>query len=351
MISELFGRRRAKPNRGAIRGWLSTFVGVAATLFGLLLATFLIGRTIPIDPVVAIVGDRATPDVVARVRADLGLDRPLLEQFWIYLRHLAHGDLGTSVMTSRSVVEDVLHFFPATLELATTAIVIAVLIGVPLGVISASRQGSPLDNAVRIVSLAGQSTPVFVLGLLALLVFYVKFGIAPGIGQQDMGFQGAVPERTGALIIDAALDGQWDAFRDGLAHLVLPSLVLAYVSFSTITRMTRTFMLDALNGEFIVTARAKGLSASRVLWRHAFLNVAGRLVMVIVLAYAGLLEGAVLTETVFGWPGLGLYLTQSLMNADMNAVLGATLVIGGIYITLNQLADMAYRILDPRAKS
>ncbi|RQV70491.1 ABC transporter permease [Burkholderia cenocepacia] len=351
MVQKNRGRRLAADERSGIRSGLSTLIGMTATLFGLLLATFLIGRTIPIDPVVAVVGDRATPDVVARVRAELGLDRPLLEQFWIYLQHLVHGDLGTSVMTSRSVVEDVLHFFPATLELATTSIVIAVVVGAPLGVISASRQGSALDNAVRIVSLAGQSTPVFVLGLLALLVFYVKLGITPGIGQQDMGFQGAVPERTGALILDAALDGQWDAFADALAHLVLPSLVLAYVSFSMITRMTRTFMLDALGGEFVITARAKGLSARRVLWRHAFLNVAGRLVMVIVLAYAGLLEGAVLTETVFGWPGLGLYLTQSLLNADMNAVLGATLVIGGIYIVLNQMADVAYRILDPRVKS
>ncbi|MEM5461547.1 ABC transporter permease [Paraburkholderia phytofirmans] len=351
MVTKILSRRPARQGRSAVRVWLSTVIGMLTTLLGLLLATFLIGRMIPIDPVLAIVGDRATPDVVARVRLDLGLDRPLLEQFWIYLQHLARGDLGTSVMTSQSVIDDVLHFFPATLELATVSIVIAVLIGVPLGVISASKQGSPLDNVLRVVSLAGQSTPVFVLGLLALLVFYVKLGITPGIGQQDLGFQGAVTERTGALIIDAALDGQWDAFRDAVVHLILPSLVLAYASFSMIMRMTRAFMLDALSGEFIVTARAKGLSAARVLWRHAFLNAAGRLVMVIVLAYAGLLEGAVLTETVFGWPGLGLYLTQSLMNADINAVLGATLVIGGIYIVLNQIADVAYRILDPRVKS
>jgi peptide/nickel transport system permease protein len=344
--------RRFTHKAGAkTQGALMSLTGMVVTLFGLMLVTFLIGRMIPIDPVIAIVGDRATPDVVARVRAELGLDRPLLEQFWIYLQHLAHGDLGTSVMTSRSVVSDVLHFFPATLELATTAVVLAVLIGVPLGVLSAARPGSAFDNVMRIVSLAGQSTPVFVLGLLCLLIFYVKLGITPGIGQQDLGFQGLVPERTGALIVDAVLDGQWDAFRDALEHLVMPALVLAYVSSSMIARMTRTYMLDALNEEYITTARAKGLSAIRVLWRHAFVNVAGRLVMVIVLAYAGLLEGAVLTETVFGWPGLGLYLTQSLLNADMNAVLGATLVIGGIYVLLNQLADVAYRFLDPRVKS
>jgi peptide/nickel transport system permease protein len=328
----------------------SSVMGMLVTLFGLVLVTFVIGRAMPLDPVLAIVGDRATPDMVAHVRQDLGLDKPLLEQFWIYMKHVARGDFGTSIMTTKSVVADIFHFFPATLELATCAIVIAVIVGVPLGVISAARPGSRLDNIVRIFSLAGQSTPVFVQALVCLLIFYVKLGIAPGTGQQDIAFEGLVPTVTGALVIDAALDHQWDAFADALAHLAMPVLLLAYFSMSTITRMTRTFMLDALSGEYIVTARAKGLSAARILWRHAFGNISGRLVMVIVLGYAGMLEGAVLTETVFSWPGLGLYLTRSLLNADMNAVLGATLVIGGIYVALNLLADVAYRFLDPRVQ-
>jgi peptide/nickel transport system permease protein len=323
---------------------------MVATLFGLVLVTFVIGRAMPVDPVLAIVGDRATPDVVARVRLELGLDRPLLEQFWIYLHHIARGDFGTSVMTGQSVVADVLHFFPATMELATLAILVAVLVGVPLGVLAAARAGSRLDAAVRVISLTGQSTPVFVQALLCLLVFYVKLGIAPGLGQQDIAFDGLVPSVTGALVIDAALDRQWDVFRDALAHLAMPALTLAFVSMSMIVRMTRTFMLDALSGEFVVTAHAKGLSPLRIVWRHAFGNVAGRLTVVIVLAYAGLLEGAVLTETVFGWPGLGQYLTRSLLNADMNAVLGATVVIGTVYVVLNFGADVAYRLLDPRVK-
>ncbi len=329
---------------------LSRATGVLVTLFGLVLVTFLIGRAMPIDPVIAIVGDHASPDVIANVRQQLGLDRPLYVQFGIYLHNLLGGDLGRSVMTSQPVTEDIARYFPATLELATVAIVIAIVLGVPLGVMAAARQGSRFDHAVRVISLAGQSIPIFVLGLLALLIFYVKLGIAPGTGQIDVVYEGMVPDVTGMLVIDAALDGQWDAFQDALAHLAMPALILAYFSLSIIARMTRAFMLDALAGEYIVTARAKGLSGARILWRHAFGNIAVPLITVIALAYAGLLEGAVLTETVFSWPGIGLYLTVSLLNADMNAVLGATLVIGCVYVGLNLLADLAYRLLDPRVQ-
>jgi peptide/nickel transport system permease protein len=335
-------------SRGRWRSWSAHLVSVVVTLFGLILVTFLIGRTMPIDPVIAILGDKAPVDVVARLRAELGLDRPLLVQFAIYLQHVARGDLGVSVMTGQPVVQDILQYFPATLELGTTAMLIAIIIGVPLGVVAAARQGSRFDGAIRIFSLAGQSTPIFVLALICLLIFYVKLDIAPGTGQQDPAYQGMVPHITGMLVVDAALDGQWDAFQDALAHLAMPALLLAYYTVSIITRMTRTFMLDALASESIVTAKALGLSGTRILWRHAFGNIAGRLVPVIALTYGGLLEGTVLTETVFSWPGIGLYLTRSLLNADMSAVLGATLVIGAIYVGLNLLADLIYRLLDPR---
>lgn len=327
-----------------------SLASIPLTLFGLILVTFLIGRVMPIDPVIAIAGDHAPPDVIAAVREQLGLDRPLLAQFWIYLTNLAHGDLGRSVMTSRPVLEDIGRYFPATMELATVAILLAIVLGVPLGVVAAARQGSRFDHAVRVFSLAGQSVPVFVLGMVCLLVFYAKLDIAPGTGQIDVAYEGLVPRISGMLVIDAALAQEWDVFWDALAHLAQPSMVLAYFSMAYITRMTRAFMIEALAGEYIVTARAKGLSAARVLWRHAFGNIAVRLVTVIALAYAGLLEGAVITETVFAWPGLGLYLTVSLLNADMNAVLGATLVVGLIYLVLNLLSDVAYRLLDPRVR-
>jgi peptide/nickel transport system permease protein len=333
-----------------VRGLAATGSSVLITLFGLVLVTFLIGRVMPIDPVIAIVGDHAPPDVIDKVRGELGLDRPLLVQFAIYLRNLAHGDLGRSVMTSNTVVADIGHFFPATIELATVAIVVATLVGVPLGVWAAVRQGTWTDYAVRVFCLTGQSVPIFLLGLLSLLIFYGTLGWAPGTGRQDVMFDGDVPVVTGLLTVDALLAGNWDALWDALAHLVQPAGVLAYFSMAYITRMTRAFMLDALSGEYIVTARAKGLSAMRVVWRHAFGNIAVRLITVLALTYAGLLEGAVVTETVFSWPGLGQYLTVSLLSADMNAVLGATLVIGVTYLALNLFADVLYRLLDPRAQ-
>ncbi|HEY2619827.1 MAG TPA: ABC transporter permease [Acetobacteraceae bacterium] len=333
-----------------LRPALGGLASVPVTLFGLILVTFLIGRAMPIDPVIAIVGDHAPADVIARVRKELALDEPLWVQFGIFLRNMAHGDLGHSVMTTRPVLVDIGRFFPATLELATAAIIMAVVIGIPLGVTAASRQGSRFDHVVRVISLTGQSVPVFVLGLLALLVFYVKLGIAPGTGQLDVAYEGVVPRVTGMLVIDALLADDWDSFWDALSHLAMPASVLAYFSMAYITRMTRAFMIESLSGEYIITARAKGLSATRILWRHAFGNISVRLVTVLALAYASLLEGAVITETVFSWPGLGLYLNVSLLNADMNAVLGATLMVGLVYVVLNLLADMAYHLLDPRVR-
>jgi peptide/nickel transport system permease protein len=326
----------------------ATAASVPITLFGLVLVTFLIGRVVPIDPILAIVGDRAPADVVERVRAELGLDRSLPVQFVIYVGKLLQGDLGRSVMTSHTVWQDIKTFFPATLELATVAILIAVLLGIPLGVLAAVRQGSRTDQTIRVFCLAGHSVPIFVLALLSLLVFYATLGWAPGPGRQDIVYDDMVPAVTNLLTVDALLAGDWDVFRDAVAHLLQPAGVLAYFSMAYLARMTRAFMLDALKGEYVITARAKGLSAMRVIWRHAFGNIAVRLITVVVLTYAGLLEGAVVTETVFSWPGLGQYLTVSLLNADMNAVLGATLVVGVTYLAFNLLADLLYRLMDPR---
>ena len=333
-----------------IRALAANLASVPITLFGLILITFLIGRVVPIDPVLAIVGDRAPQDVVARTRLELGLDKPLPEQFIRYVGQLAHGDLGRSVMTSNRVTTDIARFFPATLELATAALLVAVALGVPLGVYAAVRQGRWVDTVIRVVCLSGYSIPIFVLALLALLVFYATLQWAPGPGRQSVAFDGTVDQRTGLLLVDSALAGDWDAFSDALKQITLPALVLGLSNMAYIARMTRAFMLESLGGEFVVTARAKGLSAAAVVWRHAFGNILVRLLTVVVLTYAGLLEGAVLTETIFSWPGLGQYLTGSLLNADMNAVLGATLVVGLAYVALNLFSDLMYRVLDPRVR-
>jgi len=332
------------------RALAATLASVPITLFGLILITFLIGRVVPIDPVLAIVGDRAPQDVVARTRLELGLDKPLPEQFVRYVGQLAQGDFGRSVMTSNRVSEDIARFFPATLELATAALLIAVALGVPLGVYAAVRQGSWIDTIIRVVCLSGYSVPIFVLALLSLLLFYATLQWAPGPGRQSVLFDGMVEQRTGLLLVDAALAGDWDALRDALRQIALPALVLGLSNMAYIARMTRAFMLESLAGEYVITAKAKGLSAAAVIWRHAFGNILVRLVTVVALTYAGLLEGAVLTETIFSWPGLGQYLTGSLLNADMNAVLGATLVVGLAYVALNLVSDLLYWVLDPRVR-
>jgi peptide/nickel transport system permease protein len=336
-----------KSRSAALLGFLST---VVLTYLGLLAVTFFIGRVIPVDPVLAVVGDRAPEHVVARVREEMGLNKPLYQQFGLYLSKVAHGDFGRSVLTTHPVLEDIRRVFPATLELATVGIVLGVIFGVPLGVWAAVRRGGLADHAVRVMALVGYSVPIFWLGLMALLLFYAKLDWVAGPGRIDIGFEYSVPPVSGLLLLDAALAGEWEAFGNAFSHLILPGALLGYFSLAYISRMTRAFMLHELEQEYVVAARAKGLSEARVIWRHALRNAWVPLVTVIALSYAGLLEGSVLTETVFAWPGLGLYITNSLQNADMNAVLGGTLVVGSIFIALNLLSDLLYRLLDPRTK-
>jgi peptide/nickel transport system permease protein len=323
---------------------------LALTFLGLICVTFVIGRVVPIDPVLAFVGNRALPQLYAKVRAEMGVDLPLYQQFWHYLVKVLHGDFGNSIITSHPVLEDVLHFFPATFELATCATFIGVVLGVPAGVLAAAQQGRWPDQLIRILSLIGYSMPIFWLGLIGLLVFYAKLDWVAGPGRLDVFYDGLIEPVTGLITVDSLIAGEMDVFRNALAHLVLPASLLGYLSLAYIARMTRSFMIDQLRQEYIVAARVKGLSEARILWRHALGNVMVPLITVIALSYAGLLEGAVLTETVFAWPGLGLYITKSLFNADMNAVLGGTIVVGTAFIGLNLLSDVLYRIVDPRAR-
>ena len=326
-------------------------VVILLTYLGLLAVTFFIGRVMPIDPVLAIVGDRAPEHVVERVREEMGLNKPLYAQFGIYLKKVVTGDFGTSVLTSNPVMTDIRRTFPATIELATLGILIGAGLGVPLGVWAAVRRGDFVDQLVRVMGLIGYSVPIFWLGLMGLVLFYAKLSWVGGPGRIDVTYEYSVTLESGFLLLDTARQGQWDAFRNVLSHLILPASLLGYFSLAYISRMTRSFMLHELSQEYVVAARAKGLSEARIIWRHALRNAMVPLVTVIALSYAGLLEGSVLTETVFAWPGLGLYITNSLQNADMNAVLGGTIIVGSVFIGLNLLSDLLYQWLDPRTRA
>ncbi len=341
--------RNSLPAR-LLLGTARTLGSVALTFLGLLFVTFLIGRVIPIDPVLSAVGDRATQATYEAVRHSLGLDQPLYVQFYRYVLAVLHGDLGQSVMTSRPVLTDIATFFPATLELATIATIIGIVLGVPAGVAAAVWRGRWPDQIIRVLGLVGYSVPIFWLGLMGLLLFYGVLGWVAGPGRLDVFYEDLVPRVTGLITVDALLAGDWDVFWNAMSHLVLPASLLGYYSLAYISRMTRSFMIEQLQQEYVTTARVKGIPERRVIWRHAFGNIQVQLVTVIVLSYAGLLEGSVLTEIVFAWPGIGRYITQALLAADMNAVLGGTIVVGSVFIGLNLLADLLYRVLDPRAR-
>ncbi|MDH4438911.1 MAG: ABC transporter permease [Rhizobium sp.] len=345
-------RRRASQRASSIAITVGKFLlTVVTTYLGLLAVTFFIGRVVPIDPALAIVGDRAPAHVVERVREQLGLNLPLWEQFIIYVRQALSGDFGVSVLTTNPVMKDIARVFPATIELATVGTIIGAVLGVPLGVLAAVKRGSIADQLVRVVGLIGYSVPIFWLGLLALLLFYAKLNWVAYPGRVDIVYEYSFTPVTGFFLLDATMQRQWDVLWDLFRHIILPGGLLGYFSMAYISRMTRSFMLNELAQEYIVAARAKGLSETRIIWFHALRNAAVPLVTVIALSYAGLLEGSVLTETIFSWPGLGLYITNSLQNADLNAVLGGTIVIGSVFIGINLLSDILYRTLDPRTRS
>lgn len=335
---------------GRVRRFVTTILILLTTLFGLLAITFAVGRLVPADPVIAVIGDQADQETYQRVYQSMGLDRPVLVQFATYLGDVVRLDLGQSHVTKNAVASDLARVIPATIELASLAILIGAGLGIPLGILAAVRRGTWIDHVARVVGLVGYSTPIFWLGTLVILVFYANLGWIPGGGRIDVYNEGLVEGPTGSLIIDAALAREWDVFWSALHHLVTPALILGYAALAYISRMSRSFMLEQLGQEYVLTARAKGLSASRVVWGHAFRNIRVQLLTIVTLSFLGLLEGTVLIETVFAWPGLGQYLTTALFFADMNAVLGSVLVIGLISIAMNLLADIAYRFVDPRTR-
>jgi len=318
---------------------------------GVTLISFVISHAVPSDPIVSNLGQQASqrPEIVAAFRAKWGLDRPLHEQYLTFLANLTHGDLGTSINTRRPIATDVSQFLPATVELSTVSILFALIIGLPLGICAAVYRDGPIDHVARLLSLVGVSIPIFWLAAVALVIFYATLQIAVGPGRLGPQIE-APPAVTGLLSIDSLLAGDLATFRSAIEHLMLPGLVLGSSVMGLITRVTRSSMLEVLSNDYVRTARAKGLVEYLVIRRHALRNALIPTVTVLGLAYGSLLSGAVLTETIFAWPGLGRYAYQSAVTNDFPAIMGVTFVIALIYILVNLLVDLAYALLDPQIR-
>src|SRR5215207_9882590 len=320
-------------------------------MLGLTLIAFVVSHSVPADPVAAHLGQRAVEDraIVAAFRAQWGLDRPLHEQYLTYVANLVRGNLGTSIRTRMPVADDLGRYLPASAELALTATVVGVVLGIPFGVISAVRRNRWIDHLLRGVSLLGVSSPVFWLGLIALYVFYFRLGWLPGPGRLDVGMP--EPTRiTGMYTTDSLLTGNWAALSASVRHLILPGLVLASVYLGLVTRMTRSSMLEVLSADYVRTARGKGLAERLVIYRHALGNALIPTITVLGLAFGDILAGTVLTETIFSWPGIGRYAYQSAVTLDFPAIMGVSLLIAAVFITVNLLTDIAYLLLDPRLR-
>lgn len=320
------------------------------TLAGLLIITFSLSAFSPVDRVLQIVGDHASESTYQQVRHQLGLDQPLAVQFWHYIVRLAHGDLGIASATGQPVLHDLLGAFPATLELATLSLIVGAVLGILFGVLCARYAGTWLDMIIRTLTLLGNSVPIFWLGLLMLALFYARLQWSAGPGRLDDIYQYSVASRTGFVLIDTWLSGDPDALKNALSHLVLPVSVLGYYALASITRLTRAACMSELNKEYITLARAKGAGDLAILVRHVLPNIRGLLLTVIALAWTSMLEGAVLTETVFSWPGIGRYLTTALFAGDTTAIMGGTLLIGVCFVLINNLTDVLVRATDPRVR-
>jgi peptide/nickel transport system permease protein len=318
-------------------------------VFGVSVVTFAISHLIPGDPARMMAGERASDEVVAHMRAVLGLDRPLVTQYVSYVAGLLHGDLGISIRTGRPVAEDIRIFFPATIELAVAALLFATLLGIPLGVLSAVAKDRAIDQVTRTLSVTGISTPAFWLGLLLIYVFYGQIGILPGSGRIDSELT-PPPTVTGFYTVDALFAGDGTALWSALVHLVLPALTLGFLNLGIVTRQVRSSMLEVMQEDYIRTARASGLSRRRILFDHALRNALIPSVTMIGLTFGDLLYGAVLTETVFGWPGMGNYVVQSITALDFPAIMGFTVVASTAYVLLNLLVDLLYMALDPQIR-
>jgi dipeptide transport system permease protein len=322
---------------------------VIPTFLGIILLTFILIRLVPGDPVEVRVGERGiTPERHAELIHEMGLDRPLYVQFFDYVGGVLKGDLGISVVTHRPVMDEFLTLFPATVELAIFAMLFATLVGLPAGILAGVKRGTVYDHTVMGVSLTGYSMPIFWWGLLLILLFSVSLGWTPVAKRLSDDY--FVDEVTGFMLIDTLLSDEKGSFLDALHHLILPTIVLGTVPLAVIARMTRSAMLEVLGEDYIRTARAKGLGTIRVVAVHALRNALVPVVTVIGLQVGTLMGGAILTESVFSWPGIGKWLVESIARRDYPALQGGVLVIAALVMSINLLVDLLYGLLNPRIR-
>ncbi|MDD3445573.1 MAG: ABC transporter permease [Zavarzinia sp.] len=333
---------------------LSSFLRRLATaipsLIGVIIVTFLLTRVLPGDTAAYFAGPAATPEAIEEIRAKLGLDKSLPEQFVDYVTGLVSGDLGTSLTTGQPVINDIVDRLPASAELTLFGLVIAIAVAVPLGILAAVRQGSWVDHLCRIVATAGVSLPVFFTGLLLVYVFYYLLGWAPApLGRLDV-FAFPPDPITGFLLIDTLLVGDWETFGSALAQLAVPAATLAIFALAPITRITRASMLSVLSSEFVRTARASGLSPLKVIVTYAFRNAMLPVITTLGMVFSFLLGANVLVEKVFAWPGIGSYAVEALIASDYAPVQGFVLAMAIMYVVLNLLIDLLYGVIDPRVR-
>jgi peptide/nickel transport system permease protein len=344
-------RRRLQPSSSFLRFLARRLVALVLLAVGITFVVFVLTQLVPSNAAATNLGEQASgdPAAVAAFEHHYGLDRPLPVRYWLYLEHLATGDLGQSSLTHDAVTHDLGQFIPATAELALYSVLIAAILGVVFGVVAALRRNRPADHALRVVSLAGISMPTFWIGLVALYVGFYKLGWFPGAERLDPGVSAPVSV-TGLYTIDALLHGQWSLFVQALHHLVLPALVLAAFNVSLLTRYTRSAVLEVIGNDYVRAARAKGLPERIVVARYVLRAALPSVVTVLGLVFANVLTGAVLVEKIFSWPGIGQYAYQAAVNLDVPAIAGVSLFVAIVYITVNFVVDVLYGVIDPRIR-
>ena len=318
-------------------------------LFGLSVFIFFFIRLLPGDPASAILGERATPESIARVREALGLDRPLIEQYLDYITRVLRGDLGRSFITHRDVMRDFLQRFPATVELTLAAMIFALGAGIPLGMLTAKRRGGWIDQVGTVASLIGISIPIFFLGLMLKWIFAIQFPILPDSGRIDL-IEYFIPRVTNFMTVDALIAGNFGGFVDAVRHLILPAVALGTIPLAIIMRITRASVVDVLNEDYVRTANAKGLPSQIIDRRHVLRNAMLPVITVIGLQIGLLLGGAILTETIFGWGGVGTWIYDAVTSSDYQVIQSGVLILAVIFIMVNLLVDISYAIINPRIR-